>query len=76
MAIAPAVLDCQGIIAARRRITGRGPFKGSGLFTALPPGQGACLRQSGTGNIEYRIPTSGGEIIVNEPWTYTLAGAG
>ena len=73
--IGPAVLDCQGLIAGRRRITGRGPFQGSGSFAALPAGDG-CLRQSGTGTIEYRIPTSAGEILVSEPWAHTLAGAG
>jgi len=73
--IGPAVLDCQGLIAGRRRITGRGPIKGSGSYTALPAGDG-CLRQSGTGTIEYRIPTSAGEILVNEEWAHALAGAG
>src|SRR5687767_12689027 len=51
--IGPAFLDCQGIIGKRARITGRGPLRGQGSFTALPPGDGACLRQSGTGKVEY-----------------------
>jgi hypothetical protein len=73
--IGPAVLDCQGLIAARRRITGRGPLKGSGTYKALAAGDG-CLRQSGTGTVEYRIPTTAGDILVNEPWDHALAGAG
>jgi hypothetical protein len=74
--ITPAVIDCQGLIAARRRIIGRGPFKGSGTYEALPPGDSACLRQTGTGKIEYDIPTTGGEISVTEPWDHRLAGIG
>lgn len=74
--IGPAVIDCQGLIAARRRITGRGPFKGSGSFTALPPGEGACLRHSGSGKIDYTIPTTGGDIHISEPSNHTLVGIG
>lgn len=73
--IGPAILDCQGLIAARRRITGRGPLKGSGTYKAIPSGDG-CLHQSGTGKIDYRIPTSAGDILVDEPWDYALAGVG
>ena len=74
--IGPATLDCQGVIGKRARITGRGPFRGEGSFTALPPGDEACLRQSGTGTVEYQIPTASGTIKVNEGETHTLAGAG
>jgi hypothetical protein len=75
-AIGPAVIDCQGLIGARQRITGRGPFRGAGTFTALPPGDGACLRQAGTGKVDYTIPTSAGDILISEPESHTLAGAG
>ena len=74
--IGPATLDCQGIIGKRARITGRGPLRGSGTYTALTPGDGGCLRQSGTGNVEYAIPTASGTIKVNEAATHTLAGVG
>ena len=74
--IGPAVLDCQGLIAARRRITGRGPFKGSGTFKAFPAGDAGCMRQSGTGMVDYRIPTSGGDILVTEAESHNLVGAG
>ena len=73
--IGPANLDCQGIIGKRARIIGRGPFRGSGTYTALLPGD-ACFRQSGTGKVEYEIPTASGTIKVNEAATHTLAGAG
>jgi hypothetical protein len=74
--IGPANLDCQGIIGKRARIIGRGPFRGSGTYTALPPGDAACLRQTGTGKVEYEIPTASGTIKVNEAVTHTLAGVG
>jgi hypothetical protein len=74
-AIGPANLDCQGVIGKRARIIGRGPFRGSGTYTALLPGD-ACFRQSGTGKVEYEIPTASGTIKVNEAATHTLAGAG
>ena len=74
--IAPAVIDCQGLIAASRRITGRGSFKGSGTFKALPPGDGGCLRQNGEGKVDYRIPTSGGDILVQEAESHSLLGVG
>lgn len=74
--IGPATLDCQGIIGKRARITGRGPFRGSGTYKALPPGDAACLRQSGTGKVDYEIPTASGTIKVTEAATHTLAGAG
>ncbi len=74
--IGPATLDCQGIIGKRARIIGRGPFRGSGTYTALPPGDAACLRQTGTGKVEYEIPTASGMIKVSEAATHTLAGAG
>ena len=75
-AIGPATLDCQGIIGKRARITGRGPLRGSGTYTALASGDGGCLRQSGTGKVNYSIPTASGTINVAEAITHTLAGVG
>jgi hypothetical protein len=74
--IGPATLDCQGIIGKRARIIGRGPFRGQGTFTALAPAGGGCLRQTGTGHVEYDIPTASGVIKVEEGETHTLAGVG
>lgn len=75
-AIGPAILDCQGIIGKRARIIGRGPFRGSGTYTAALPGDTTCLPQTGTGKVEYEIPTATGMIKVSEGVTHTLAGAG
>jgi hypothetical protein len=74
--IGPAVIDCQGLVAARRLITGRGPFRGSGSFAALAPGDSGCLRQAGSGTLEYKIPTTAGDIVITEPENHTLAGIG
>jgi hypothetical protein len=74
--IGPAILDCQGVIGKRARIIGRGPFRGQGTFAALAPAGGACLRQTGTGHVEYDIPTATGTIKVEEGETHTLAGVG
>jgi hypothetical protein len=74
--IGPAVIDCQGLVAARRLITGRGPLAGSGSFAALAPGDSACLRQAGSGTLEYKIPTTAGDIVISEPENHTLAGIG
>jgi hypothetical protein len=74
--IKAAAIDCQGLFAARRRIIGRGPLRGSGTFSTLSPAGGGCFQSSGDGEIEYRIPTTGGELQVNEDVTLTVAGAG
>lgn len=74
--IGDGIVDCQGLIAARRRILGPGPFKGSGSFTGVPDGGGACLHQAGSGTVDYTLPTSGGDILISEPEAYTLVGAG
>ena len=73
--IGPAILDCQGVMAARWRITGRGPIRGTGTFTELPGGGGSCLHHAGTGKLDYTIPTAGGDIVISEQSGYTLAGA-
>lgn len=74
--IGPATLDCQGVIGKRARITGRGPFQGSGTYSGLAPGDGGCLRQTGTGKVEYTIPTASGTIQVSEAETHVIALAG
>ena len=74
--IGPAVIDCQGIMSGRYRITGRGPFRGTGKYTAAPEGAKASLNQTGIGNVDYSIPTSAGDVPVTETESHTLAAAG
>jgi len=72
--ISPAMLDCQGIVGKRARITGRGPLSGSGTYDTLAPG--ACVPQTGTGMVSYVIPTASGAIRVDEAANTTSVGAG
>jgi hypothetical protein len=75
-AIGPAVLSCQGLFNGYERILGPGSFSGSGTYQALPDGSGTCLRNFGTGTLDYAFPTSQADIHLVEPGSYTLAGAG
>ena len=75
--IEEGIIDCSGLLAGgKSRILGPGQFKASGSYSALAPAGGACLRQAGTGMVDYRIPTSGGFVIITEPASFALAGAG
>ena len=76
--IEDGVIDCAGVLSGgNKRILGPGQFQGSGSYSsALPAAGGACPAQAGSGTVEYRIPTSGGYLVVNEPDSYTLVGVG
>ena len=75
-AIGPAVISCHGLFNGYERILGPGSFTGSGTYQALPDGSGTCLRNLGTGTLDYGFPTSQADIHLVEPGSYTLAGAG
>jgi hypothetical protein len=75
-AIGPAVISCQGLFNGYERILGSGSFAGSGTYKAFPDGTGTCLRNVGTGTLDYRFRTSQADIRLIEQGTYTLAGAG
>ena len=74
--IGPGVISCQGLFNGYERIMGPGSFTGSGTYKAFPDGSGTCLRNIGTGTLDYGFPTSQADIHLVEPSTYTLAGAG
>jgi hypothetical protein len=74
--IDPAVITCHGLFNGYERIVGPGSFSGTGSYTALPGGSGACLRNVGSGTVDYRLPTTGGDVHLVEPNDYTLAGVG
>ena len=74
--IKTAAIDCQGLFAARRRVIGRGPLQGSGTFTTIAPAGGGCFQQIGEGKLDYRLPTTGGEMRITEDVTVAVAGAG
>jgi hypothetical protein len=74
--IDPGVIDCHGLFRGWERITGPGTFTGSGSFTTLPTGNGACLQQIGTGDVEYTIPTTEVDAHIKEAHEFVVAGAG
>ncbi|MEW6473582.1 MAG: hypothetical protein AB1679_15045 [Actinomycetota bacterium] len=74
--IDPAVINCQGLFNGYERIVGPGRFSGTGSYTALPGGSGSCLRNVGSGTVDYTFPTTGADVHLVEPNDYTLAGIG
>jgi hypothetical protein len=74
--IGPAVISCQGLFNGYERILGPGTFSGAGSYTALPGGSGHCLRNVGSGTVDYTFPTTGADVHLVEPNDYTLAGVG
>ncbi|HYH52464.1 MAG TPA: hypothetical protein VEG38_23200 [Acidimicrobiia bacterium] len=74
--IDPAVIECQGLFNGYDRIVGPGRFSGTGSYTALPGGTGPCLRNIGSGTVDYTFPTSASDVHLVERQDYTLAGVG
>jgi hypothetical protein len=75
-AIEPAVIECRGVFRSWERILGPGSFAGSGSYSALPTGSGTCLHHTGSGTVDYRIPTTEADVHLTEPQSFVLAGAG
>lgn len=75
--IGPAVIQCFGMFTALdENMVGSGSFAGSGSYTTLPSGKGGCLRELGTGTVDYWIPTNLQKVHMREPNTFLLAGVG
>jgi hypothetical protein len=74
--IDPAVISCHGLFNGYERILGPGRFSGTGSYTALPGGSGSCLRNVGSGTVDYSFPTTGADVHLVEPNDYTLTGVG
>jgi hypothetical protein len=74
--IDPAVIDCHGLFQGRERIIGPGGFSGSGSYTTLPSGSGACLHHVGSGTVDYTMQTTDAVVHLVEPHEFILAGAG
>jgi hypothetical protein len=75
-AIAPGVIQCRGQFNTYEYMTRNGSFGGSGTYTSLPSSEGACLKELGTGTVDYWIPTDKQDIHVKEAYAFLLAGAG
>jgi hypothetical protein len=74
--IAPATILCRGQYNTKELMLRYGSFTGSGSYTSLPTAQGGCLRELGTGSVDYWITTEKQDIHVQEPHAFLLAPAG
>ena len=74
--IAPGVIQCRGQFNTYEYMQRNGSFSGSGTYTSLPSSEGGCLKELGTGTVDYWIPTDKQDIHIQEPYAFLLAGAG
>jgi hypothetical protein len=74
--IRPGAIDCKGVYKGPDYFTGQGPFTGSGTYTVLPTGTGACVHQVGEGTVDYMFRTISGTYNLREKNEFVLAGAG
>ena len=74
--IGPAVIQCRGQFNTRELMVRQGPFAGSGSYTVMPTSASGCLRELGSGTVDYWIPTDEQDVHVREPHTFLLGGAG
>jgi hypothetical protein len=74
--ISPATIQCRGQYNTKELMMRNGGFSGEGSYTSLPSADGGCLRQLGTGDVDYWITTEKQDVHVREPHAFLLAGAG
>lgn len=74
--ISPAQIACRGQFNTYELMLKQAGFKGNGSYSTLPSGEGGCLRELGTGMVDYWIPTDKQDVHVVEPNAFLLAGAG
>jgi hypothetical protein len=74
--IAPGVIQCRGQFNTYEYMLRSGSFSGSGTYTSLPSTEGGCIKELGTGTVDYWIPTDKQDIHTVEPYAFLLAGAG
>src|SRR5207248_8948699 len=77
--IGPAVIKCRGPfrVPHPEQMNGEaGEFSGVGSYRAVPSGDGHCLRELGTGTVDYWVKTEEQDVHVKEPHEFVLAGAG
>lgn len=74
--ISPAQIACRGQFNTYELMLKQAGFSGYGSYTTLPSGEGGCLRELGTGTVDYWIPTEKQDVHVVEPNAFLLAGAG
>ena len=74
--ISPGSIQCRGQYNTKELMLRYGSFSGEGQYTSLPSAEGSCLRQLGTGDVDYWITTEKQDIHVREPHAFVLGGAG
>jgi hypothetical protein len=74
--ISPAVIQCRGQFNTWELLVRQGSFTGSGSYIVVPSGEGGCLRELGTGTVDYWITTDEQDVHIKEPHAFLLAGAG
>jgi hypothetical protein len=74
--ISPATILCRGQFNTYELMLKQGAFNGSGSFTSLPSGGAGCIRELGTGMVDYWIPTEKQDVHMKEEFAFLLSGAG
>ena len=74
--ISPAVIQCRGRFNVMEDMVRQGSFSGIGSYSAVPSGDGHCLRELGNGTVDYWIATEEQDVHMKEPHSFLLAGAG
>jgi hypothetical protein len=74
--IAPATIQCRGQYNTKELMVRYGSFAGEGSYTSVPSTDNGCLRQLGTGSVDYWITTQKQDVHIKEPNVFLLAGAG
>lgn len=74
--ISPATIQCRGQYNTKELMLRYGSFAGNGSYTSVPTTDNGCLRQLGTGEVDYWITTQKQDVHVREPNAFHLAGAG
>jgi hypothetical protein len=74
--IRPGAINCHGLFKGPDYFTGQGSFTGSGTYSVLPSGTGACIHQVGSGTVDYTIRTISSTYRLTEESEFVLAGAG
>jgi hypothetical protein len=74
--ISPGVIQCRGTFRRLEQMVGQGTFTGAGAYTVMPSGEGHCLRELGSGTVDYWITTENQDVHMLEQHSFLLAGAG
>jgi len=74
--ISPATIQCRGQYNTKELMLRYGSFTGDGSYTSVPSTDNGCLRQLGTGEVDYWITTQKQDVHIKEPNAFLLGGTG